>query len=175
MPEAAGEIRDIAPLYGQSQILEPGHATYANVHRALQGDAVLHLAGHTTRERDDTALRLADGERATGTRIAADPVDRRAVVVLAACETLRNSSAPHARSLSLGAAFIAAGAESVIGTLSPIPDAEARPLFLSIHRHLAAGMTPAQSVRRAQIEAVAGGVLPSWPSIAVITRCIHSS
>ena len=69
-------------------------------------------------------------------------------------------------------AFIA---ESVIGTLSPIPDAEARPLFLSIHRHLAAGMTPAQSVRRAQIEAVAGGVLPSWPSIAVITRCIHSA
>jgi CHAT domain-containing protein len=169
------EIGDIASLYRQSRILQPAAATYAAVHRALQGDAVFHIAGHTTRERDDTALRLADGERATWARIAADPVDRRAVIVLAACETLRGSPSPHARSLSLGAAFVAAGAESVIGTLTPIPDAEARPLFLSIHRHLAAGMTPAQAVRLAQIEALTGGALPSWPSIAVITRCIHSA
>jgi tetratricopeptide (TPR) repeat protein len=175
LPGALNEINEIAPLYPQARILQQGNATFAAVHSALQHDGVLHLAGHTTRDGDDTALRLAGGERATWTKIAASPLNRRNIIVLAACETLRGSTSPHVRSLSLGAAFVAAGAESVIGTLTPIPDAEAQPLFLSIHRQLAAGVWPAEAVRRAQLEALANGRLPSWKSIAIFTRCIRTA
>jgi CHAT domain-containing protein len=145
------------------------------VQNALQHEGVLHIAGHTTRDRDDTALRFAGNERATWMKVAGSPVNRRSVIVLAACETLRGSTSTHVRSLSLGAAFVAAGAESVIGTLTPIADAEAQSLFLAIHRQLAAGVWPAEAVRRAQLEALANGRLPSWKSIAIFTRCIRAA
>jgi tetratricopeptide (TPR) repeat protein len=175
LPEAAGEVEEIAALYAQPRIVPAGEVTYAALRHALPPDAVLHIAGHTTRERADTALRFAHGERATWARIAAEPLDRRTVVVLAACETLRGPASPHIRSLSLGAAFVAAGAASAIGTLTAIPDAEARPLFLAIHRQLAAGVWPAEAVRRAQLEALRGGRLPSWQSIAIVTRTIRAA
>jgi CHAT domain-containing protein len=175
LPAAQDEIGEIAPLYRQARVLQPREATYAVLRDALQHGTVLHIAGHTMRDRDDTALRLAGGERATWAKIAADPIDPHAVVVLAACETLRGSTSPHVRSLSLGAAFVAAGAESAIGTLTPIADAEAGPLFLSIERYLAAGVRPAQAVRRAQLEAIASGRLPSWQAIAIFTRCIRAA
>ncbi len=174
LPGAAGEIDDIMPLYPQARVVAPADTTYAALRSALQQEGVVHIAGHTTREGDDTMLRLARGERASWARIAAEPVSRHTVVVLAACETLRGSTAPHVRSLSLGAAFLAAGAENAIGTLTPIADAEAEPLFLSIHRQLAAGAWPAEAVRRAQLEALASGRLPSWKSISILTRCIRT-
>jgi len=71
-------------------------------------------------------------------------------------------------------AFAAAGAGNVIGTLTPIGDADARELFLSIHRQLAAGIPPAQALRQTQLEAINSGRLPAWQSIALLTRCIQS-
>src|SRR5206468_2141371 len=118
---------------------------------AAQTD-VVHIGGHTARLRggDDTALLLAGGERVSWTSIAATPFARRTLFVLAGCETLRAPAEPYVRSMSIGAAFIAAGAGNVIGTLAPVADEDARELFLSIHRELAAGASPAEAVRRVQ-------------------------
>lgn len=176
LPEAAGEIDDVAPLYAQSKRIAASDATYGAMREAIAArDVVLHIAGHTVAQRgeDDSALRFNGDERATWSKIAADPLDRGDVVVLAACNTLRASTSPQIRSLSLGAAFIAAGAGNVFGTLTPIGDADARELFLSIHKGLAAGASPAQALRRAQLDALASGRLPAWQSIALMTRCIN--
>jgi CHAT domain-containing protein/tetratricopeptide (TPR) repeat protein len=177
LPNASGEIRDIAALYARARVLAANDATYRAVREAARRpDTVIHIAGHTEPQRGeaDSALRFRGGERATWTAIAGQPLDRSAVVVLAACETLRRPASPHIRSLSLGAAFAAAGAGNVIGTLGPIADADARELFLSIHRHLAAGASPAEAVRRAQLDAIASGRLPAWQSIELLTRCIYA-
>src|SRR5205085_1951177 len=180
LPEASGEIDDIAPLYTQSTRIAPTEATYRAMREATAAprrDVVIHIAGHTEPQRgeDDAALRFNDGERATWSKIAADHLDRGAVVVLAACNTLRASASPHIRSLSLGAAFVAAGAGNAIGTLTPIGDADARELFLSIHKSLAAGASPAHALRRAQLDALATERLPAWKLVALMTRCITTS
>jgi CHAT domain-containing protein len=176
LPETGGEVNEIVPLYAEAHVISTTDATYASLHEALRRDAVVHIAGHTERQQgsDDTALRFAGGERATWSRIAADSVGRNTIVVLAACETLRGSASPHIRSLSLGAAFAAAGAGSVIGTLTPIGDADARELFLAIHRRLSAGESPAQALRHTQLDAITSGRLPAWQSIALLTRCIQT-
>jgi CHAT domain-containing protein len=156
-------------------VISSANATYAALHEALLRNAVVHVAGHTERQRGsgDAALRFADGDRATWSRIAADSVGRNTIVTLAACETLRASTSPDVRSLSLGAAFTAAGAGNVIGTLTPIGDADAREIFFSLHRHLAAGDSPAQALRLTQLDAITSGRLPAWQSIALLTRSIH--
>jgi CHAT domain-containing protein len=178
LPGADDEIGAIALLYPHATVLSGTAATY----RAAFGPRgpagrIVHIAGHTEPQagEEEHALRFGDGQRATWATIAAEPLDSRTVVVLAACETLRSSPSSGVRSLSLGGAFAAAGAGSVIGTLTPIADADARDLFVSIHRHLAAGLPPAQALRRAQLEALAGRRLPSWRSIAVLTRCLTAA
>jgi tetratricopeptide (TPR) repeat protein len=179
LPSSNSEVEEIGRLYRDTRVLATSATSYRTfldaVHR--NGNVVVHIAGHTERQRggEDLALRFADGERVTWRAIAAAPLERQTVVVLAACATLSNSSSPYVRSLSLGAAFAAAGAGTVIGTLAPIADADARELFLSIHRQLAAGASPAEAVRRAQLDALAGGRLPAWQSIALLTRRIDIS
>jgi len=67
-----------------------------------------------------------------------------------------------------------AGATDVVGTLTPIADTDARELFLSIHRHLAAGDVPAEAVRAAQREAIARHS-DAWRAVASLTRCINGN
>jgi CHAT domain-containing protein len=89
-------------------------------------------------------------------------------VVLAACETLCPLSA---HSLSLGEGALAAGASSVIGTLTPIPDRDAREIFAAIHRELAQGRSAADAVRLAQLATLGRG--DSWKAVAVMTKRIR--
>jgi CHAT domain-containing protein len=77
------------------------------------------------------------------------------VAVLAAC----NSSAgggPRERTISVARAFLAAGVPSVIGSLWNLPDREGAVLMIALHRAMAAGMTPADALREAQLLALRG-------------------
>ncbi|HEY6140323.1 MAG TPA: CHAT domain-containing protein, partial [Thermoanaerobaculia bacterium] len=68
-------------------------------------------------------------------------------------------------------AFLAAGARYVVGTLTPIGDADARALFREIHRQLAAGVEPAEAVRRAQLAEIAAH-RDGWRAVGVMTNAI---
>jgi len=170
LPATTSETDEISRCYRDGRVIAANDATLRAIRDASSD--VVHIAGHTERTSDDTALLLAGDERASWSAIAATPRARRGVFVLAACETLRGATAPYVRSMSIGAAFLAAGARSVIGTLAPIADEDARELFLSIHRQLAAGACPAEALRRVQLDAIASGRLPAWRSIALMTICI---
>ena len=74
--------------------------------------------------------------------------------------------------LSLGDAFLAAGAGDVIGTLDVIADDDAYDLFLAIHRQLAAGARADEAVRTAQLQAMTSGGNAHWQAVAVLTRHI---
>jgi CHAT domain-containing protein len=166
LPETAREIRDIAPLYPSAATID--EAAFDAFASAAPNASVIHIAGHTARQSDDagTALVFAN-ERVTWTTIAAQHLPRGPVVVLAACATLQ----PHGRALTPGEGFLAAGATDVIGTLTPIADNDARELFQSIHKHLAAGAAPCDAVRAAQLEALAHSSA-AWRAVASLTRCI---
>lgn len=172
LPATESETDDVSRCYREGRVIAADAATFNAIRDAAASTDVVHIAGHTQRTTDDTALLLARGERASWSAIAAAPLARRGVFVLSGCETLRGATAPYVRSMSIGAAFVAAGAGSVIGTLTPIADEDARELFLSIHRQLAAGACPAEALRRVQLDAIASGRLPAWRSIALMTTCI---
>jgi CHAT domain-containing protein len=171
LPETSREIGDVSALYASAVTIAPEQATFAAFADAAPNANVIHIAGHTQRQSDDagTALLFAH-DRVTWSSIALRRLPRMPVVVLAACETLRQQ----ARAMTLGDGFLAAGAADVIGTLTPIADADARDLFQSIHRHLAAGDVPAQAVRAAQLEALSRHA-ESWRAVASLTRCINTN
>ncbi len=172
LAESRRELQGVASRYGRSITIPAERATFPAVADAAAHADVIHIAGHTERQpgAGDPALVFADA-RVSWRSAAGMSFDRDAVVVLAACETLRMPQSAQSFSLRLGDGFLAAGAASVIGTLYPISDNEARTLFDSIHRQLAARVDPAEAVRRAQIEALtAGGRSNDWRALAVLTR-----
>lgn len=170
LPESTREIADVAPLYRNAVSIAPEDATFSAFAEAAPKAGVIHIAGHTARQSDDTGTALVFArDRVTWSAIAAHRLPQAPVVVLAACETLRPRT-----TLTLGDGFLAAGATDVIGTLTPIADADAHELFQSIHRHLAAGDVPAEAVRAAQIEAMSRHS-NAWRAVASLTRCIDSN
>jgi len=181
LPASSEELEELAHLYPRSLDAGGRGATFAAVLDAAARADVLHISGHADGRGDETALvfRAPGGgqERVTWRRIASAPLRRSPIVVLAACETLRARRSPERRTLSLGGGFLAAGARDIIGTLAPIPDNDARAIFGSIHRHLAAGHSAAEALRLAQLEALrreAGGrTREAWHSVALLTRRIN--
>jgi len=171
LPETSREIGEVSALYASAVTIAPEQATFAAYADAAPNANVIHITGHTQRQSEDTGTALLFAhDRVTWSSIALRRLPRAPVVVLAACETLRQQ----ARAMTLGDGFLAAGAADVIGTLTPIADADARDLFQSIHRHLAAGDVPAQAVRAAQLEALSRH-LESWRAVASLTRCINTN
>ncbi|HXH38718.1 MAG TPA: CHAT domain-containing protein [Thermoanaerobaculia bacterium] len=169
LPESGSEADDVARLYAHGEALP--HPTFAALRDAAGRADVVHIAGHTARERSGDAALVLGNERVAWADIAAQPFGRADTIALAACETLRQPARADVRALSLGAAFLAAGAHHVIGTLTPISDVEARNLFREIHRQLAAGVEPSEAVRRAQLADLAAG-RSGWRAVAIMTNRI---
>ncbi|HYR28823.1 MAG TPA: CHAT domain-containing protein [Thermoanaerobaculia bacterium] len=172
LPETAGEVDEVRALYPNAVQLVAAQTTFAAFSAAAAGSDVLHIAGHTTRQQGsgETALVFAGKDRISWSDIAESRVRPSSVVALSACDTLRRPRVPQTRALSLGAGFVAAGAGDVIGTLRPIADRDARELFRTVHRELAAGADAAEAVRAAQMEAMQRN--RSWRELAVITSRI---
>lgn len=176
LPESESEVLDIRNLYDRFTGVPAAGATFAAFIAAAPRADVVHIAGHTERQpgAGDPALVFAD-ERVSGKLMARTPSFDGATVILAACETLRAPRQPQEHTLSLGGGFLAAGAASVIGTLTPIADRDARQLFDAVHRELAAGADASAAVRAAQLSAIARGDHSAWQSIAVLTRRIPTT
>lgn len=175
LPESTREIADVGALYSNAVTIAPDRATFAAFTAAAPQANVIHIAGHTQQQSEEagTALLFAN-DRVTWSAIAAHRLPRAPAVVLAACNTLRQRFSTDVRALTLGEGFLAAGAADVIGTLQPIADADARDLFDSVQRRLAAGDDAAEALRAAQLEAMARGS-DAWRALASMTRCIRTS
>jgi CHAT domain-containing protein len=180
LPEAQHEVRDVASLYAHSQSIDANDATLAMLTKVARIADVIHISGHTEQQHGggEQALLFAgargDVERVSWKTIVTSQPVRHGIVVLAACETLRSPASSATRALSLGAAFSAAGASDVIGTLAPIGDRDARELFAALHRGLASGVRPADALRAAQLKAMVrektDGGRRAWRSVALLTR-----
>lgn len=147
----AGEFRsaDATPAVVLQWLRRPGHA-----------GGVLHLACHGSvaeHHRLSAYLSLAGGrlaaenltEAGAGAREAADGALE--LVVLAACRS-QVSGRGADESYSLSTAFLVAGANSVVGSLWPVPDDATSVLMFMTHHFLRrAGDSPGRALRRAQL------------------------
>lgn len=181
LPDAEREANEITRLYARTTPLS-ANSTFAQFRTATAGVDVIHIAGHTERQQGGGEQALlfvgpsGKPERISWKTIIASPLPHDGVVVLAACETLRPSPSAGTHALSLGAAFSAAGASDVIGTLTPIGDRDARLLFDALHRRLASGERPADALRAVQQEAISveksSGGHHAWRAIGLLSRRI---
>ncbi|HYK04667.1 MAG TPA: CHAT domain-containing protein [Thermoanaerobaculia bacterium] len=173
LPGSRAEAGGLERIYDDASLLAGGETPFETFAAAAGRAQVLHIAGHTERQpaSDDRAF-VFGGRRITWSSIASTRLANAPVVVLAACETLRASADADARASSLGGGFLAAGASHVIGTLVPIADADAREIFLEIHRQLAAGAEPYDALRRVQLESVTTDVDGAWRAVSLLTSRI---
>lgn len=91
------------------------------------------------------------------------------VVVLSACQSATGTLLRGEGVLSLARAFFQAGAHTVVGSLWPLRDDEAAELFDSFYRHLAQGLSVAQALREAQLEAARSGApMAAWAGVTAL-------
>jgi len=178
LPGGSAELDEIAQLYAEKTEIPAGRATFAALQDAAVHADVIHIAGHTERQPGggEDALLFAGSDAVTWRGIAGHPLSRAEVVVVAACETLRVPRSAQSRAMSVAGGFLAAGARDVIGTLTPLADEQARAIFTAIHRNLARGIDSSESLRDAQLEALATETASrrrtAWRAVALLTTRI---
>ncbi|MFN7960616.1 MAG: CHAT domain-containing protein [Thermoanaerobaculia bacterium] len=155
LPGAAQEVGALRGLVPGAGLLAGPGATVEAVEAGLRGAELLHLAAHAepAREGEDAALYLSGGSergRWRESRIAGLPLGPLRLVVLAACSSARGELGSGEGLGGLPRAFLLAGAEQVLATVTDLPDTTARPLFEQFYQGLARGERPAQALRQAQ-------------------------
>jgi CHAT domain-containing protein len=75
--------------------------------------------------------------------------------------------------LSLTRPFLSAGASAVVSTLWDIDDRDAERFFVRFHEHYRTGLSPADALRRAQIEMLSSGdshLARTWATVILTGR-----
>jgi CHAT domain-containing protein len=176
---AAGREGDaVAREYGSVMRLSRESASADVFLREAAKADVVHFVGHAVSSDGSrhAGYLLLEGTgsdaRLDAKRIASAPLPRTSVVVLAACDTLAGEVRSTEGTDSLGRAFLAAGVPSVVATLWPIEDQQAAAFFPAVHRHMARGLSPAEALRAAQIEAIRDPALSPalWAAVQLLGR-----
>lgn len=152
-------VANLAPIPSASYIELRGDA--ASPERTLaglpRGDAIeIHSHGYMNLGANDASLIALspgnDGKFSLDARaIAAQPLPKAPVVILAACHA--GYSAPYRHeSWGLPRAFLLAGARVVLASPDAIPDADAA-LFRAVEARILAGVDPAVALRDARVTA----------------------
>lgn len=148
VPRAGEELSRASAMWPTAQRLI-GARTDEVATLAGQVD-LLHIAAHGTHEEDNplfSGLQLADGMW-FGHDVAALPRLPRHVV-LSSCELGMSTVRWGDETLGMTAAWLHAGASSVISAVADVNDAAACDLLAEVHRGLAAGLLPAVALASA--------------------------
>jgi CHAT domain-containing protein len=179
---AGTEGRRVGDLYPQAWALSGADATAAAfLARAPLAD-VIHFAGHGIANRLYPALSYlqltphstpSDAGRVFEPDIAGLSLGRTRLVVLAACGTAVGRAVHGEGVLSLTRPFLSAGASAVVSTLWDIDDRDAERFFVRFHEHYRTGLSPADALRRAQIEMLSSGdshLARTWATVILTGR-----
>ena len=167
LPGSAAEIETCARAWrGRSVLLRGRDATREKLFEALlQGPAVVHVAAHYLESAGPNrygliALSLSpagDSQVLTPHEISRWRI-RAGLVVLSGCHSAAGAPVPGEGALGLPRAWLAAGAESVVGSLWNTPDDDG-PLFAELYRNLRVlgRLDAGQALRQAQLSMLRSG------------------
>jgi hypothetical protein len=149
LPNADEEVHGLAT--GGDTVLTGSRATVSAVLAAMEGAEVAHLAVHGSFRGDSpllSSVRLVDGPL-YGYQLCAL---RRPpwLLVLSACDSALLGTAPCGGVAGFASALLHRGTAAIIGSVLPVPDAEAAVLAVKLHANLRAGLSPAAALARAQ-------------------------
>jgi CHAT domain-containing protein/tetratricopeptide (TPR) repeat protein len=173
LPEARKEVEGLARIHPAARIVDGSRETASSLLSQARDATVLQFVGHTVVERDRTlrTLRLGPAEdaRLGLAAIAGASLPKLRLVYLSACETDTGPILKSEGSITIARSFFAAGAPVIVGTLWPVRDEIARAASRSFHEGLRSGETPAESLRRAQLELLARfGSDADWAAFRLI-------
>ncbi|MFN2452751.1 MAG: CHAT domain-containing protein, partial [Pyrinomonadaceae bacterium] len=152
-PRVRDEVRALAPLFPESEMLLDDAATLAALKKHAPQADVLHLACHGQFRPDNplfSSLRLAD-EWLT-VRDASRLELHCGLVTLSACETGVSHIAPGDELIGLARGFFQAGAHALVLSLWTVDDEATADLMTDFYKHLRAGKLTATALRLAQCE-----------------------
>lgn len=156
---AGAETESVASHYGGARVLRGVAADSGTISQALVTADLFHFSGHAVF--DDArphVSHLAVMPRGLGAAaIAALDLRRLRLAVLSACETMRSPERRGEGFTGLTEAFLAAGADGVIGSLWRVDDAATAALMTAFHRAYAASGDAAAALREAQLELLRSG------------------
>ena len=156
LPQARLEVAEAASRFSQPAVLMGEQAGLRSVLDAAVGADVLHFATHGELEAggEPSWLALAGNDALDAEAILDLRLDLRLdlpLVTLSACRSARGSQqAGEALVNSLARSFLAAGAESVVGSLWDVHDGSTRALMGRFNEALASGSFVADSLADAQ-------------------------
>jgi len=147
----------VAKAFGATALVE-AEATPARVAEALPGSRYVHIATHASHLVHAPAFQClyltpgGDGEgRLFAYQIAALDLRGVQLVTLCACESGLGRFDVGDNLRGLSAAFLAAGASSVIAALWPVAEGPASAFFSSLYENLASGGSSVSAFRAAQL------------------------
>jgi CHAT domain-containing protein len=176
LPWASDEARIIEESYAAARLLI-GNAASDDKFRTLAGTVdTIHFGGHYLESsRSDLSMLLLapSGDGSSGllpvTQISALNLRRVRLVVLASCSTAAGRVGESEGPISISRSFLAAGALSVVSMLWESEDSSINTLVVDLHRLVAAGVSPANALRRVQMKKIAGSsAVASWANAVVI-------
>ncbi|MGA5821488.1 CHAT domain-containing protein [Kitasatospora sp. NPDC094028] len=161
IPGTVEEVEAVRRAFPGARLLVDREATRQAVTAGIPAE-LLHFGCHGVAAQDvlDSALLLADGDL-TVRDILAFPAQVRGtrLAVLSACHSAVADRTLPGEAVNLSTAMLAAGADAVIGSLWPVPDAATTSLMSRFYAALGHGADPVRALRTAQ-QAV--GADPRW-------------
>ncbi len=174
LPAAHWETRAVARELGATVWLGE-EAQEARLHSISAPPSLLHIAAHgrdPSAEAGRHALILAEGNGEDGLLEAREVRDlplRGTVVLLSACRGASGRVLQGDGLDGLSRAFLLAGAPTVVGSLWPLPDADAARFFTLLAPHLADGLPVDHALRAVRAELHAAGVPErQWAGLVAI-------
>lgn len=155
---AQAEVAAVAHLYPGAQVLEGAVADAGAIRAALLRGGVAHIAGHAVFDdrRPDRSYLVAAGTSGAPSWLMAAEIERmdlRALrlVVLSACQTARAQEGRSGGFAGLAGAFLAAGANGVIGSLWQVDDRATYVLMAQFHASYRDSGDAMHALREAQL------------------------
>ncbi|HSW29626.1 MAG TPA: CHAT domain-containing protein [Longimicrobiales bacterium] len=178
--DTSGEADAVARAYGaeRSTVLAGDRATREAFRHGVPGHAVVHLAAHARpneREPERGYLALSADGGGSG-RMYAYEIDglelEGVLVVLSGCDTWSGRLLAGEGALSLGRAFLRAGADGVVATLWPV-GSPTLPFMERFYRALAQSVDAETALWAAKRAAAAAGEEPVfWAPLVLVRRGI---
>jgi CHAT domain-containing protein len=180
---------DLPPLLlaaseGQAVVDALGGGSVLRIHQAaseafvksadLGPYRIVHFSAHSVNDEDPdhSSIRLTKGAGENGHLEVAEILNLRLngkVIVLSSCESAGGKILRGEGVMSLARAFFEAKAYTVVASLWPVEDRDAKKLFEPFYRHLGEGASVAAALRAAQRERIAAGApLKAWAAFVVL-------
>jgi tetratricopeptide (TPR) repeat protein len=161
LARADDEVKAIAELYPDAQLVPAGQSDPEAVLRGLDGASVAHLAAHGHHEPDNVLFsRLDFGLGPLNAYELLGLEQPPGHVVLSSCDLGRSTVEVGNETLGFTAALLHAGTSTVVSSLAKVPDEMAAEMMVEYHRRCAAGANPAEAL------AVVGEQYPWHPFVA---------